>query len=176
MLLRIDNHHRMTNSSCKLVMRCTMNRHVGDQIRDVTHLMALAIGIRTLRTVFDSLGGSIVPTTINGQHTIIRFVNLRIEVLELPQRRFMYDLLTSVGNHNNMITIKVRTRQMLCYLGMDQHCIWDIGTKNLPSIPITVVNRQFRNLKRTRMRIPNKNNTLAILERRSVNLIRLDMS
>ena len=38
MLLRIDDNHGMPNSSCKLIIACTCQGHIHNQIRDNSHL------------------------------------------------------------------------------------------------------------------------------------------
>src|SRR4051794_40969161 len=119
-----------------------------------------------------------VRTTINGLHTIIRLVlYLRIKPLQSLQRGAGFKLTMVVGNYHNAITIEVRTRKMRRNLRMDSYYITSsttfTDTEQLLCFSISVIDSQFRNLKRTRMGIAYKNHSLAISKRGSEDFRRL---
>src|SRR3954470_20610017 len=155
----------MTYSPSKLIAVRTSDRHIRDQIGDITHLVLLATSIDNRCTI----------RILLGLRTIRNTVNLRIESFQSFKCRPMLNLTPIIRDNYYMIPIKIRTRQTFCHLGMNDNrvstCTTFTQTKNLPSFSRTIVDREFRNFECSRMRITHQNNALTVIECRCKDLI-----
>src|SRR5690348_11299832 len=122
----------MANSASKFLVVGTPDTHVRDQVRDLSHLETLLVRSHHLHS------------------GIVWIAILRTEVLEALQRRLGSDLPRIIGDYQNRVAIKVRSRQTLSDLAIDTNSIARI-TKQLSCFGILVANNQLGNLERSSM-------------------------
>src|SRR4029078_1708606 len=140
-----------------------MNCHVGNEIGDLTHLFALHSRIRLIAVLeFDLTCLSVVYAAIDGTHTIIGpILTPSVEPLQSFKRGGTFDLALIVRDHQDRISIKVRSRETLCHGVMDSNRILSCSTQKLLGCRDTIVYGQLRNLESAAMREPNESNAIS---------------
>src|SRR5580765_799384 len=142
MLFRIDDNHGMLNGTSNFLRRRSMETHVGDKIRNLTHLL-LFLSIRDTRNA----------------RIFIDLVLLRIESLKIFQSVGAFDRAAVIGDDENGVPIKVGARETLRYSVMDCNRIVSgrvlTCTQNFTCFTIPIVHYQLRNLESSTMRIAN---------------------
>src|SRR3954452_19562889 len=101
----------MPYSTRELVRVSTLNRHVGNQVSNIAHLLLL-----TSWTNSDTS----MDWIFLGRRCLVA---LRIKALQLLQRWCVRNVSTIVGDDHDRVAIKVRTRQSFRYFGMDEDSI-----------------------------------------------------
>src|SRR5690606_10125735 len=143
--------HGVTNSTSELGMCSTLNRHVSNEVRHITHLELLGTSTHRLHTLIRRIGG------------------LRIETLQTLKRSRRLNRTVVVRNDQNSITIKVSTRQTRGNLRIDTNSILCL-LKNRVTFLVTFVDRQPRNLKDTTGWVSNEGNAVSSEERSCIAL------
>src|SRR5207248_1954381 len=146
MLLCVDNDHGVPNCSSELGMCCSTNRHIRDQVRDCTHLLALLFGRHS---------GNIAAFR--------NLVVLRIEILETLEWRFSLDLSVVVRNNQNGVAIEVRTGQTSSDVTVDTDGILGL-TEKLLGFGMSVVHGELRDLELPTMRISDQHDSFTVSE------------
>ena len=149
-LLGIDDHHGMTDRTFNVLRIGTLDGHIGDQVRDLTHLHLLALlGNQT----------GIVGLDVLGQSVPLR----RIKILQTVQRRRMLDLSFVVRNDQHGITIEVRTRQNLGDMMVDTDGILRFAGQVLQAFLVAIVHHEFWHLEGAGVRESNQDDLLAVI-------------
>ncbi len=153
--LGIDNHHRVTNCSSKLVFGSTTDGHVSDEVGYHTHL---------------NLFGS---RTHLRHSRIRRECALWIEAFQTVQRWRSLYLLVVVWDDEDCVSVEVRTRQPLCHFAVNSDSIASVP-ESLFGWGVVIVDSELWNLEDATMRVSYECNTLTISIVRSIDLSFLD--
>src|SRR5699024_4419464 len=103
-------------------------------------------------------------------------IDFRIEVFKTFKRRSRFNVgLCSDGNARYAIAIEIRTRQSLCNLRINANSVHNL-TQIINARLILVVDRYNRNFECARMRISYQSKLSAVLVRRSITFVFLNIS
>src|SRR5690606_26565595 len=145
-------NHGVTNSTSELGMCSTLNRHVSNEVRHITHLELLGTSTHRLHTLIRRIGG------------------LRIETLQTLKRSRRLNRTVVVRNDQNSITIQVSTRLTRGDLRIAANSILRLIENRVPCLG-TGVGRKLRKLKHTTVWVSNEGSAVASTELRCIDVI-----
>ena len=145
----INDNHAMTNGSCKLILRSSLQSHVSNQIRNDTHLFLSVLHRLESASRFS---------------TILQFWVKSFKPFQRRSRSNLNLAFTRVtGDYHNRIAIKISTRKSFRNLTVNTDGIFRCVTQNSASFSLLVIYSQDRNLKSSAMWITNQSYCFAIL-------------
>ena len=105
MLLCVDDYLAVLHGTHHLVLIGTLDTHVSDEVRDLTHLCLSALLSHLLHAI------------------TVWILTLSIKALHTPEGFACLDTTCVVRDSNDCVTIEVCTRQLLCYISIDTNSI-----------------------------------------------------
>src|SRR4029077_9714362 len=130
----------MLNGPSNLGMRCILEGHVSNQIRDVAHLL-------------------LFPLICNDLHSrVLRICSYWIEAFQILKSWTNLQCSSLSWNNQHCVTIEIGPRKSSSNSCIDANSIFCSTTNHFSSFWILIRYRQMWNFKRSTMRIPNKSN------------------